>query len=221
VVTGDERAGAESKMSEHLNKQDEVRSRMSALMDGELDGNEARRMAALWRTDADARAAWHAYHLAGDVLRSSDLACAPARDEAFLQRLRDQMAAEPVVLAPEVQVEAGFARARARRAWLAPAAVAAGFVAVAGVLVVMRAQAPVGDGGSSVLAGGAVPASGSVVVPVNTVAPVAAANIVVDGRVIRDAGLDVYLSAHRRLGSAASLAAPGPRAVEAVAVEGK
>ena len=35
-----------------------------------------------WRGDGELREDWHAYHLIGDVLRSDDLAIAPARDEA-------------------------------------------------------------------------------------------------------------------------------------------
>ena len=44
---------------------------------------------------------WHAYHLIGDVLRSDDLASAPGRDAAFLQRLSARLDDEPAVLAPE------------------------------------------------------------------------------------------------------------------------
>jgi hypothetical protein len=66
-----------------------------------------------WRDDARARETWHAYHLIGDVLRSEELAHAPARDEAFLAGLRQRLAAEPAILAPApVRPAAKPARAR-------------------------------------------------------------------------------------------------------------
>ncbi|MBU6260953.1 MAG: sigma-E factor negative regulatory protein, partial [Burkholderiales bacterium] len=106
---------------------------VSALVDGEADALDP--VCAVWRDSAEARGAWHAYHLIGDVMRSDDLAADPARDARFLAGLRERLAGEPVVLAPP----------RRRQVWLVPAAVAAGFVAVAGVLVVAR----MGGGGGA------------------------------------------------------------------------
>jgi sigma-E factor negative regulatory protein RseA len=45
----------------------------------------------------DARAAWHAYHVIGDVLRAPALADA-AGDQAFVARLREQMASTSVAV---------------------------------------------------------------------------------------------------------------------------
>jgi sigma-E factor negative regulatory protein RseA len=72
----------------------------SALIDGELGADGVVRACASWRSDARSRQTWHAYHLIGDVLRSDDLASRPARDVDFLNRLRERLANEPVVLAP-------------------------------------------------------------------------------------------------------------------------
>ena len=41
---------------------------LSSSMDDELGLDDADQMLAIWRQDAGARAAWHAYHLIGDVL---------------------------------------------------------------------------------------------------------------------------------------------------------
>ena len=98
----------------------------------------------------DARAAWHAYHLIGDVMRSERPGQRAARDEAFLAALRERLAAEPVVLAPRRPLRgAGRPGPAAAMGWLARAAVAAGFVVVAGVLARMARDArtvPGGDG---------------------------------------------------------------------------
>src|SRR5436190_1614212 len=127
---------------------------LSALSDGELDASAVARACSAWRDDAALRATWHAWQLIGDVLRSDDLACRPAHDAAFLSALQVRLAAEPVVLAPEAPSEAiepilQPAHANARRgrwSWKAPSAVAAGFVLVAGALVVTRAPAPSASG---------------------------------------------------------------------------
>lgn len=178
---------------------------LSALVDGELPAEDVRRACAAWRGDALARRSWHAYQLIGDVMRSDDLASPPARDEAFLQRFRKRLAEEPVVLAPQATSAASvgnMASGRRLRRWHAGAAVAAGFVAVAGVLVVTRDPGPRPE---PVLAG-APPA----VVPVvaGADAGVEQATFVTDGKVIRDARLDRYLAAHKNFAGASALGVP-------------
>ncbi|GCL63516.1 sigma-E factor negative regulatory protein [Pseudaquabacterium pictum] len=184
-----------------LNRSDSPEARrqqLSSLMDGDLVDGDAAGVCALWRQDAEARRDWHAYHLIGDVMRSDDLASAPARDAAFLQALRQRLADEPVPLAPAPlqtpvpqavpQVANGAAagrRARGRQWLMAPMAVAAGFVAVAGVMVVTRVMAPA-------------PAAAPVMAQAER-APSAGASAVL----VRDARLDRYLSAHRSLANGA------------------
>lgn len=185
---------------------------LSALVDGEAAPEGVARACAAWRGDASARQTWHAYQLIGDVLRSDDLASAPARDEEFLKRLRARLADEPVVLAPQ-PVQAAqpvpMAAGRLARRWRAGAAVAAGFVAVAGVLVALQAPSPE--------SAPAVARAPSPVVPVaaTTVASPAVADangehaaLVTDGNVIRDARLDRYLAAHQRFAGASALGVP-------------
>src|SRR5206468_940795 len=82
------------------------------------------------------------------------LALPAAADAHFLTQLRGRLAGEPTVLAPESlpelvdaptvrpAVAAAAASRRGRWSWMAPSAVAAGFVLVAGALVVTRSPAP-------------------------------------------------------------------------------
>ena len=113
---------------------------LSALADGDATDGEATRAFQAWRDDPEARSTWHAYQLIGDVLRSEDLATEPAADEAFLQALRARLADEPVVLAPQARAEEPsqaqplVANAARTRRWQGPVAMAAGFLAVIGVL---------------------------------------------------------------------------------------
>lgn len=189
---------------------------LSGLMDGDADPDDAQRGAALWRDDASCRERWHTWHLIGDAMRSDDLAAAPARDEAFLARLRERLADEPALLAPTPVAPAAAPALRRRQAWLTPAAIAAGFVAVAGVLVVTRSGAPdAGVGGT--LAGAPAPVVGAGVQRVG-VLPTPGGALVLDGQMVRDAQLDAYLRAHRQMIGGAPAALPGGamRSVETI-----
>ncbi|MGR6805518.1 sigma-E factor negative regulatory protein [Sphaerotilus natans] len=137
------------------------RERLSALMDGEADRDLVQAVCRQWRQDEDDRAQWHAYHLIGDVLRSEDLGQRSTSDAAFLAGVRERLAREPVVLAPQpmivpeqpleqqqvtrtaqvvglpVQRSLGM---RMRR-WVAPVGMAAGVALVAGAVLVTRPDA--------------------------------------------------------------------------------
>lgn len=192
---------------------DARRALLSALADG--DAQALQPGCELWRDDADARRTWHAYHLIGDVMRSDELALRPGRDAAFLAALRVRLEAEPVVLAPLPEaVVSPIRHARRRQRWMLPGAAAAGFMAVAGVLVAVRmAEAPAGG-----------PTLAAVPVPLGDVRTVAAdaappRQLVIEGRLIRDARLDAYLEAHRQAYFGPSAAVPGgvPRNIAATA----
>ncbi len=183
------------------------RQALSALADGEP--GQAEHACEAWRDDPRARADWHAYHLIGELMRSDDVRCAPQRDAQFLGRLRGRLATEAVVLAP-AQVPR---RAVWRRTWGAPLAVAAGFVAVAGVVVVTRVAAPDGTAqdrsspwASSVLA----PAAGlQVAAAVPAASSMAGGLPARDGRLVRNPDLDRYLAAHKQFSNTSALATPG------------
>jgi len=175
------------------------RQALSALMDG--DGSAADLALLGWRNDAGARADWHDFHLIGELMRSDDVRCAPVSDARFFAGLRERLAREPVVLAPAaVGREVASARkAESRRNWIGPVAIAAGFVAVAGVLVLTRSGAP---GGAAQDRAPLLANQGAA-----SVAPAASTGTV--GGLIRDAELDRYLAAHRQYSNTSALAAPG------------
>lgn len=208
-----------------------ARRALSALLDGEADEPERAEACGAWRADAQARAQWHAWHLIGDVMRSDDLASTADHDAAFLDRLRSRLQQEPVVLAPgrwdadraaDVQADTAeapesmeapapahwvvrtVAQPRLRRRWAASAAVAAGFMAVAGALVVLRSGAPgMGEAAPQLAGGSPVPAlagQGNL-----AAGPAGPATYVVQ----RNPDLDRYLAAHRQFAQGPALAAPG------------
>ncbi len=177
---------------------DSLRRLLSAMVDGEVDAAEAASGCIAWAAaEGSIRHSWHAYHLIGDVLRSENLANAPARDEAFLERLRVRLDAEPAVLPPPQA-------ATRRRGWMGPMALAAGVMGLATVLVV--AVAPTGSNA---------PASLVVTAPVAAVTsaaadtPVAAEVAPPGGIVVRNAQLDRYLRAHRDYADALPGSLPG------------
>ena len=212
--------------------------RLSALVDGELAGDGAALACAHWRASGSSRASWHAYQLIGDVLRSDDLASDPARDAAFLMALRVRLANEPVALAPQPlestvsALAAGGHVAGSRHAagagrsgrwmWLAPSAVAAGFVLVAGALMVARTPdtlpgiaqgVPLASVASAKSASGQTGVATGLNVIVTGAAGPAAAGIYTqtsldNGALLRDAGLDRYLAAHKQFAGTSALGVP-------------
>ena len=201
-------------MSNGLGVDSAQREALSALADGELVSSSVADTCAVWRGDASARSTWHAYQLIGDVLRSDDLATPAGHDAAFVAALRARLDKEPVVLAPRtvaLQADRGAPpsvaadRRRRRWSWMAPSAVAAGFVAGAGVLVVTRGPltpAPVQ------LAGAAASAPATSLAPERQAAAESQALIIVNGRVMRDARLDSYLAAHKQFAGSSVLGVP-------------
>jgi len=189
------------------------RQALSSLMDGDLAAQVWPEVAAAVHLQAEQRATWHCYQLIGDVMRSDELATDPQRDSAMLLALRKRLAEEPVPLAPralapmDMPRPAEPAQRRMRLAWMkAPAAIAAGFVAVAGMLVVLRSQAPTSADASTLALGNAADQP-SGLRPV--VQPEA-------GVLVRNAGLDRYLGAHRKLGNSMAVAGATDQRVQIV-----
>lgn len=167
---------------------EQERSWLSALVDGEADGAE--HACGRWRDDAGLRRDWHAYQLIGDVMRSDDLASTSGRDAAFLAAIRTRLADEPVVLAPEA---AAARTARRRQPWLLPMAAAAGFVVVAGVLVVARMNPAAPAAGQLVAGELPAPTAGAESQPVLLVDP----------------AVQEYVRAHRSVGGTLVMAPVG------------
>lgn len=162
------------------------RALMSALADGALRHESISEAVAAAARDGDAQAAWHAYHVIGDVMRSSALADATG-DQEFVLKLRERLASEPMVARPEAANDGVFNW----KLW----ATAASVVAVAGVVWnVMSVQGPAASSGQLA----------SLKPPVARVdAPASAPALM-----LRDARLDELLAAHRQMGGTSALQNP-------------
>lgn len=182
--------------------------RLSALADGELDPNAVARACATWQARGPAHATWHAYHLIGDVLRSEDLAGLPRRDYVCLDALREKLAHEPVVFAPVTSVRSLATVGRVRKPWAALSAVAAGFGAVAAVLIVLREPAADSEPRADRSAGpGVSPVAANYSSAGSRPGPAPQA-LFVDGKLVRDARLDRYLEAHKHFSGVSALGVP-------------
>ncbi|MET3477813.1 sigma-E factor negative regulatory protein [Variovorax atrisoli] len=82
-----------------MNQTITVREQVSALADGHLQGEAFAQAIEALSAEGESRAAWQAYHVVGDVLRSGSHS--PCSDtSAFLARFQQRLAAEPVMMAP-------------------------------------------------------------------------------------------------------------------------
>lgn len=188
---------------------------LSALVDGEADAGMAASASARWRDDAATRARWHGYQLIGDVLRSDELG-GRGRDAEFLRTLRKRLEQEPTVIAPAASLRPSRSRRSvALRRWAPPAAIAAGFLAVAGALTVTRVSSPPPASPQLVQAPPAVVTQPvPVVAAASAMAPETLASAVPEraepatGVLIRDARIDQYLAAHKQFGGSSALGVP-------------
>ncbi|MBI1943621.1 MAG: sigma-E factor negative regulatory protein [Betaproteobacteria bacterium] len=102
-----------------------MKSRISALMDGELERHETRGPLEALGTEGEARQTWRTYHLISDAMRDTRLLSA-----GFSARVCAKLAEEPTVIAP-----ARFARSQSRVLWRTlPAAASVAAVALVGWL---------------------------------------------------------------------------------------
>ena len=76
-----------------------MNDRISALMDGEVDGKSAGQTIEALARDADGARTWRTYHLIGDAMRGGMLR-GVLLSERFTERVAQRLAAEPTVLAP-------------------------------------------------------------------------------------------------------------------------
>lgn len=196
---------------------------LSALADGELDGDETARLMALPPADLDGlRATWQTYHLIGDVLRGGEQTAVHASSD-FLSRLQARLAEEePLAPArplatpaePAVQVVVAHATESANDAsfrWKMVAGCAS-FVAVAAL-----AWTVVGGTGPVVpqpqMAAAPAPVMQASVAAPPAVQMVEQAVTLPSGEaqvMLRDARLDELLAAHKQAGGASALQMPVP-----------
>ena len=181
----------------------ELQEMISALADGQLRGEALERVIRTVATDAQARNAWHTYHLIGDVLRTGDLRTGtpPAaflagfqvrleRERADIAEVAAPVAGSPLNLPVASTRQFDHAREPANDGsfrWK----LVAGFASLAAVAAVgWSAVGVIGRSDQPQLA---------------TVAPAAPGRPAV---MIRDPGLDEMLAAHRQLGGASALQTP-------------
>jgi sigma-E factor negative regulatory protein RseA len=79
------------------------RELVSALADGQLRGTEFARAVGLATQDEDAAAAWHAYHLVGEVLRSGEIGDSTV-DQGFLARFEARLAQQADTLVSRAEL---------------------------------------------------------------------------------------------------------------------
>lgn len=193
--------------AERIKSNDDPRSeleQLSCFLDGELDQAHCDRWFSRLAQDRTAYHEWTLLHLAGDALRSSEVACWHSRD--FSARVASAIAAEPAIVAPALAAR----RRRLLQRMVLPGAAVAAATAVLAVAVVpmLRVQGT----------GGAVQATASA--PARTPAITATAG----GQVIeRSAHMEAYLAAHREVSGAGMMppSAPLLRASAAVGDEGR
>lgn len=120
--------------------------KVSVLMDGELDSDEAARQIARIKQDSSLREGWETWHLIGDTLRGSRDQPLSAR---FSEQLSQRLALEPTVLAPRLRTP------KKMQTYALSAAASVAAVAVVGwmALSTQRADQP------AVLATGEAPAT--------------------------------------------------------------
>jgi sigma-E factor negative regulatory protein RseA len=181
--------------------------RVSALMDGALDGNDFARALNAFASDPSVDDTWDTYHLVGQAMRASGEPL-QVHDPAFLARLRLRLVEETpesVAISP-LSIRAGGPKglklAAANDAWWRRVAGLAS-VAVVGVLA-WQGVVWLGSGQPA-----DVTLAQSSAVPAQLVAPQTL--VTADGAsplMIRDPQLDALLAAHRQVGGATALQMP-------------
>ncbi|HKU47516.1 MAG TPA: sigma-E factor negative regulatory protein [Burkholderiales bacterium] len=109
-----------------------MKENVSALMDGELEGQAADSAIQTLRGEGEALESWRTYHLISDAMRDTRLLSA-----GFAARVAERLANEPTVIAP-----ANLRRTPAKRVALAAAASVAGVGLVGWLAFAPQPQAP-------------------------------------------------------------------------------
>ena len=173
---------------------------ISALADGQLQGEAFARAVQTACSDRSMLETWHAYHLIGDVLRSGEAGHA-VKAQPFLAKLSARLADEPcpqpdaAVVAVQPRWSSAIAANDANMRWK----LLAGVASVAAVAAVGWSVVSTGGGSTS-----AQPQLAAA--PQQQAAPVLASSEA--GVMIRDPRLDELLAAHRQFGGASALQMP-------------
>jgi sigma-E factor negative regulatory protein RseA len=177
------------------------KEKISAFADGELGDGEVEAVLSALR-DPEALAAWDAYHRAGDILRSEELAI--EMSAGFTSKLMGRLAEEPAIVAPVVRKDMGNANLRRfglpGLAAVAAAIGAAAWIAAPQLMVASKEPAKSEPSVISI-------ASASVSLPgsqqaLQQATPVAAVDSGAKSEMLRDSRLDAYLLAHQRFSPA-------------------
>ena len=166
---------------------------LSSLMDGELDPEQAAALIAALCADDELRAEWIAFHLAGDALRSTEVAS--AHSSSFCMSVAAAIAREPAIVAPRPWMRHGAPLRRYILPGLAVAASAA-VISFVAVPLLRNANTP-----APVQAAAVQPPSAAVVTAEHPdeLAARRAAATVANAR-----ALQAYLAAHRELTTGAA-----------------
>jgi len=191
-----------------MNDSDKLREQVSALLDGQLRGDDFARAVEQVCGHEELRGTWHTYHVVGDVMRSGEhIACQDSG--AFLQRFRDRVALEggrpaSAVAQPIATIRAEAANEPVFR-WKLVAGIASVAAAAAigwnwtsslnqaqpGAQIAVRQQQQ-----GPVLASAVEPAAA----PQTTTSRVLVGNNPVPQVMLRDPRLDALLEAHQQAG---------------------
>jgi sigma-E factor negative regulatory protein RseA len=153
--------------------------RVSVLVDGEMTQAEAEAAIRAVCADPSLRNIWHELHLAGDALRSHEVAACDA--EGFCARVAAAIASEPTILAPRAMRSSRDSR----RYWISGMAVAAS-IALIGFGAVPLLRSPE----TTVVANSGPPVEVSAQIALPTIVTARGSN----------PAITRYLAAHRELG---------------------
>ncbi len=181
-----------------IQQADPAHELVSALADGELQGEELVQSLAVLQASAEAQACWHSYHLVGDVMRAGAGAATGAHDPAFMARLRERLLAEGSRPQTEIQLDQMLPRDSANDSvwrWK----LVAGLSSLAMVAVLAWQLAVPSPQAVQLAAPGALPMTPQVAIA----APGAEAPVM-----IRDPRLDQLIAAHQQFGGTSALQMP-------------
>lgn len=180
-----------------IQQADSDRELVSALADGELQGQELAQALSVLQASGEAQACWHGYHLVGDVMRAGAGAAMGAHDPDFVVRLRERLLAEGGRPQVEVQPDRVFAKHSANdNVWRWKLVAGLSSLAVVAVLAWQVTAPPAPQAVQLAAPGPVFPQTATA--QSGTEAPV----------MIRDPRLDQLIAAHQQLGGTSALQMP-------------